>query len=187
MFWSLLFAVVGAAALYSVFCMLKPMPPFKTRWSAGLAAFFLYAAFEGVNDARLEALQTEDPAAYQQMMAAREAREARRKLDKQKAEQARREKAARVAAARAEQERCGDEIEALTYAREAIKTRLRAPATADFPWANDDHVERLGCGRFRVREYVDSQNGFGANIRSHFVVTMTKRPDAWYAEDVRIW
>jgi len=103
------------------------------------------------------------------------------------AEQADQQRRQQVAAARAQLERCGDEIEALTYAREAVTQRLLAPSTADFPWANDEHVEVLACGRFRVREYVDAQNGFGAMVRQQFAVTMRKGSDAWHAEDVSIW
>ena len=65
--------------------------------------------------------------------------------------------------------------------------RNRLPYPPEFPWANDEHVQVLGCGRFVVREYVDAQNAFGAMLRHQFAVTMRKGPDAWYAEDVRIW
>lgn len=43
---------------------------------------------------------------------------------------------------------------------------LKAPSTAKFSQKRD--VDDLGEGRYRVRSFVDSQNGFGAMIRSNW-------------------
>jgi len=52
---------------------------------------------------------------------------------------------------------------------QAVKQRLRAPATADFPFGNATNTEALGGNRYRLRSYVDAQNGFGAKLRNNFV------------------
>ncbi|MEJ7808515.1 MAG: hypothetical protein WKG03_21660 [Telluria sp.] len=64
-------------------------------------------------------------------------------------------------------------------AQREVKKHLKAPATADFPdcgfslheykiTANDE-MTKVG-----VQGYVDSENSFGANIRSNFVVLFDK-------------
>ncbi len=54
----------------------------------------------------------------------------------------------------------------------AVKQRLKAPATADFPFGNARNVEVLGNNRYRLRSHVDAQNSFGANLRTNFVCIM---------------
>ena len=52
-----------------------------------------------------------------------------------------------------------------------VEGRLVAPSTARFPGIFDGragHVTRLGGQRYRIRSYVDSQNSFGAQVRTHF-------------------
>ncbi len=56
-------------------------------------------------------------------------------------------------------------------AKDFVRDRLTSPATADFPWL-DGQVTMLGCGRYRVASYVDSQNGFGATLRTRFDATV---------------
>lgn len=71
-----------------------------------------------------------------------------------------------------------------------VKERLKAPTTAKFPYTNAAGVSitPLGDCRFAVVSYVDSQNGFGAMIRSRFSATMTSTPDGktWRAADLVI-
>lgn len=71
-----------------------------------------------------------------------------------------------------------------------VKERLKAPASAKFPYTNAAGVSitPLGDCRFTVVSYVDSQNGFGAMIRSRFRATMTSTPDGktWRATDLVI-
>ena len=63
-----------------------------------------------------------------------------------------------------------DEIAAWTMCELAVKDKLKSPSSASFPWAGaKDFTESLGEGRYRVRAYVDSQNTFGAMVRSQFV------------------
>ena len=52
-----------------------------------------------------------------------------------------------------------------------VKMHLKSPNSAKFPsqlWTNDVRVSYLGDGRYKVRSYVDSQNSFGAMIRTHY-------------------
>lgn len=56
------------------------------------------------------------------------------------------------------------EIIAFAVSQGFVESTLKAPSTAKFSSQRD--VADLGEGRYRVRSYVDSQNGFGAMIRS---------------------
>src|SRR5882672_11033891 len=49
-----------------------------------------------------------------------------------------------------------------------VTERLKAPATADFQSNGDADVRNMGGGKYRVFSFVDSQNSFGANIRTKF-------------------
>lgn len=52
-----------------------------------------------------------------------------------------------------------------------VKERLRAPASAQFPSQGRD-VAPQGGGRYTVRGVVDSQNGFGALVRSEYACSV---------------
>lgn len=83
---------------------------------------------------------------------------------------------ARDDAAEAEQqrrERCGDEGMAWRMSKDLVKQRLASPATADFPWL-DRQAHSPACGKWVVRSHVDSQNGFGAMLRTHFIATVRR-------------
>lgn len=62
---------------------------------------------------------------------------------------------------------------------------LKAPTTAKWPSHLDPEVsvEKLGGRRYLVRGYVDSQNSFGAMIRTRFSVEMQyhDETDKWSA------
>jgi len=49
-----------------------------------------------------------------------------------------------------------------------VEQRLKAPASAKFPYMSTDNVTDLGGGKFNVVSYVDSQNSFGALIRNTY-------------------
>ncbi|MES1927547.1 hypothetical protein [Salinisphaera sp. T31B1] len=55
--------------------------------------------------------------------------------------------------------------------KDAVLNRLKAPATANFGPYSDASLARVADGRYVVASYVDSQNTFGANIRTRFVGT----------------
>jgi hypothetical protein len=62
-------------------------------------------------------------------------------------------------------------ITAYVQSKGYVKTFLKSPATANFPYM-DYQAKNLGDNRFIVSSYVDSQNAFGALLRSNWVVTI---------------
>lgn len=45
---------------------------------------------------------------------------------------------------------------------------LKAPATADFPYYGSVHVKNMGNHTYEINSYVDSENSFGAKIRTGY-------------------
>jgi hypothetical protein len=86
-------------------------------------------------------------------------------------------KASQLAAA-AERQRKLDksrESYAIILAEQAITKRLKAPSTADFSSILDTRIGHLSGGgpnKWVVKGYVDSQNGFGAMLRSNYQVVI---------------
>jgi len=56
---------------------------------------------------------------------------------------------------------------------ELVERQLKAPATAKFAPARETVIANLGGGKYRVSGYVDSQNSFGALIRSRYSCAVT--------------
>lgn len=71
-----------------------------------------------------------------------------------------------------------------------MKDRLRAPATASFRNYFEDDGEVVvtgGPSTYRVVSSVDSENGFGANIRSNFVCEVRHvSGESWRLVDLAI-
>ncbi|MCR4434128.1 MAG: hypothetical protein NUV70_08790 [Caldiserica bacterium] len=65
-----------------------------------------------------------------------------------------------------------DKIEAYVMAQVFVEKWLKAPSTAQYPLASEATIDDLGGGRWRVRAWVDSQNSFGAMVRSNFDCTL---------------
>lgn len=68
---------------------------------------------------------------------------------------------------------------ALFASQAFVKERLRSPASAVFPTSSDGQgasVVRTGTCTFTVMGHVDSQNGFGAMLRTEYIAKVT--PDA---------
>lgn len=63
---------------------------------------------------------------------------------------------------------------AFRMAQQFVKERLLAPSTAEFPGYDQDSVEYLGNGTFRVSSYVDAQNAFGVKLRHHYTCVLHK-------------
>lgn len=58
-------------------------------------------------------------------------------------------------------------------AQEAVKQELKSPSTANFPYSSEAiFIGGLTDSIYNVGSYVDSQNGFGAMIRSDFNVRL---------------
>lgn len=78
---------------------------------------------------------------------------------------------------------CGDggvaRDSALFASQTFVKERLRSPASAVFPTSSDGQgasVTKTGQCTFTVISHVDSQNGFGAMLRTGYIAKVT--PDA---------
>lgn len=83
---------------------------------------------------------------------------------------------------------CNDTMMAFVMSQNFVKKRLKSPSSAEFPYINEDgvSVEQLAPCRYSVSAYVDSQNGYGATLRSRYSVVMTSTPDGktWSTADL---
>jgi len=52
------------------------------------------------------------------------------------------------------------------HCKQYLEQNLSSPSTADFPFG--DRAQQYQNQTYRTSSYVDSQNGFGATIRSHW-------------------
>lgn len=78
---------------------------------------------------------------------------------------------------------CGDTTMAFVMSQNFVKQRLKSPASAEFPYVIDRGVDVSADGKcgFSVLAYVDSQNGFGAMIRSSY------RAEIFYNRETKRW
>ena len=85
---------------------------------------------------------------------------------------------------------CHDVAEAYVMSQQFVKTRLKAPSTASFPWITDSDVSVVATKNchFIVHAWVDSQNSFGAMLRSTYKAELHMLPDKnkWSAISVII-
>lgn len=83
---------------------------------------------------------------------------------------------------------CGNSAVAYRASQRFVEDRLRSPSTASFPRLAEVRVVPAGDCKFNVTAYVDAQNGFGAQIRTHYTVTMESLPQskAWRALDLHL-
>ena len=82
----------------------------------------------------------------------------------------------------AKESKTGDVHGAWAYMQSFVEKRLKSPQSADFPFGGYRHVTELGAGRYKVDSYVDSQNSFGANIRTHFEGVIKRIDGGWELE-----
>lgn len=89
-----------------------------------------------------------------------------------------------------EKPKCEDPVMAFVMSQNFVKQRLKSPSTADFPYSGADgvHIAKIAECSYQVIAFVDSQNGFGATIRSRYSVNMTATPDGkrWSAKELVI-
>lgn len=69
-----------------------------------------------------------------------------------------------------------EDVEAYIDAQAVVKRYLKAPSTADFPSSSKASILRDG-DHFVISSYVDSENSFGAKIRSDWTVEFTSVGD----------
>lgn len=69
--------------------------------------------------------------------------------------------------------------ESLVYAHSQIivEDYLKAPATAKYPGSDGYTVTQISDHEYKVAAYVDSENSFGAMIRSKYVVDLSYDED----------
>lgn len=84
---------------------------------------------------------------------------------------------------------CGTKTEAMisgyTAAQLSMKRKLVAPTSADFQPPQYAEVQKIKCGQWRIRSYVDSQNGFGAQIRTYFTGVVAKQSNGvWMVQTI---
>jgi hypothetical protein len=60
---------------------------------------------------------------------------------------------------------------AYSIMEEYVKQRLKSPSSAEFPESRErkNHIKHLGNRKYHINSWVDSDNGFGASIRTKFV------------------
>ena len=77
---------------------------------------------------------------------------------------------------------------AYNYAEDFIEQRLKSPSTAEFPGVSekDSHITDLGGGKYQINSWVDSQNSFGAIIRSKWSCKIIFTDDKVRAENLVI-
>lgn len=63
--------------------------------------------------------------------------------------------------------------QAMATAQTFVRQRLKSPSSARFPSGTRGVSSTSDC-RYTVRSYVDAQNGFGAELRTHYVVRMER-------------
>ncbi|MGO1160539.1 hypothetical protein ACTOV4_01115 [Brucella sp. C7-11G] len=83
-----------------------------------------------------------------------------------------------AAKARADKEiaRCSDNGMAFVMSQKFVKQKLKSPSTASFDYQPLSSTS-LGLCKYRIIAFVDSQNGFGATIRTNYSIDMQLLPD----------
>ncbi len=70
------------------------------------------------------------------------------------------------------------ENKAKIMAENYVETVLKSPSTADFPLSPTNFIE-ITSNQYKVISYVDSQNSFGATVRSDWSATLTFNGGDW--------
>jgi len=75
---------------------------------------------------------------------------------------------------------------AYNYAEDFVKQKLKSPSTAIFPGVSEknEHIIDLGSGKYKINSWVDSQNGFGAMLRTNFSCTIIFEGEKVRCEDL---
>ena len=76
--------------------------------------------------------------------------------------------------------------DAWVCAQDVVESELKSPSSAKFPWYSERFITDLGNNEYMISAYVDSDNSFGAKIRSEFTVTLTLTEDGYTNASVTI-
>lgn len=82
-----------------------------------------------------------------------------------------------------------DRSDACFMSQKFVRQNLKAPSSAEFPLWSEANCKATRSGdTWKVRSYVDSQNSFGAMIRSDYGVEMRYHADRdiWTLLDIAI-
>lgn len=60
--------------------------------------------------------------------------------------------------------------EAYIMGQTFVKQMLVSPASAEFPYSDEAQVVKYGDSVYAIKSFVDSQNGFGAMLRSDYII-----------------
>ena len=73
------------------------------------------------------------------------------------------------------------------YAEDFVEKQLTSPSTAKYPKVveRDKHITILGNNRYEINSWVDSQNSFGATIRTRFSCIIIFEGDMVRCEDLK--
>lgn len=69
-------------------------------------------------------------------------------------------------------------------ANRLVKDYLTSPSTAEFPSRSEYSISNLGNSECMVSSHVDSQNGFGAEVRSNWTATVKDNAGNWTLEEL---
>ena len=109
----------------------------------------------------------------------------------QAASQAEDTKKAAEEKAQDDEKACSSDVSAFVMSQTFVKQRLKAPSTADFPYISSDGVQTQYKGNctHQVLAYVDSQNSFGAKIRTKYYVKLKneKGTDSWKLLEIKLY
>jgi len=78
-----------------------------------------------------------------------------------------------------------DSKTAIIMAESFVKDRLKAPSTADFPFDKQE-AEFISDNTYEVRGVVDSQNSFGAMIRTEYRCTLQVDGKKWNLLEIHL-
>lgn len=83
---------------------------------------------------------------------------------------------------------CEDRIAAYVMSQNFVKRELKSPSSASFPSITQVSAVAVGGCKFDISAFVDAQNGFGAQIRTHYTAKMEYLPDTkmWRALNLNI-
>jgi hypothetical protein len=71
------------------------------------------------------------------------------------------------------------------YSREIVENNLKSPISAKFPSFNPNFVSK-NENIYTITAYVDSQNSFGAMIRSSYKCVIKEENELFYLQDISI-
>jgi|TARA_R110000796_G_scaffold60351_1_gene139693 hypothetical protein len=81
-----------------------------------------------------------------------------------------------------------NDLLAFNYSEEFVKQSLKSPSTAKFPgtYEKRDYITKVSDNKYIIDAWVDSQNGFGAMIRSKYHCVIIFEGGKVKCEDLRI-